>query len=384
MGKIEKTVEFDAAPEKVWAVVSDPSRFGEWLNMHKSWKGDVPTEFTQGAQVTAVVSLLNMPNTITWTVDRVRPAEVGASSPAPAWPASRWRSGSASSRTAAGSAMSHHRRVRGADARRRDRPGGREGRPHRARRVDGQARPNWCVTPVRGRRTFPTDVDRRHRGDGPSRDLRGHAGADRRVRRGDERPDRGAPQGRGRATGVRDRPVVHVDHAVGVPVAPPEFAMRVVHGRAGLPLPPADPARRRDRDAGQAARLRRGPRTARRTAFLLECRTPDGELVNEQYMTAFFRGVDAGQTVGELAPVAQVPGGGARRRRRWPRSSRTSTTTRRTGTPPRPATRCRSTLDDGRRQERPGCPGSSSTACAPRRSRRGRCSPSSPTATRRG
>jgi carbon monoxide dehydrogenase subunit G len=73
MGKIEKTVEFDAAPDKVWAVVSDPSRFGEWLNMHKSWKGDPPTEFAKGTQATAVVSLLNMPNTITWTVDEYDP-----------------------------------------------------------------------------------------------------------------------------------------------------------------------------------------------------------------------------------------------------------------------------------------------------------------------
>jgi carbon monoxide dehydrogenase subunit G len=73
MGKIEKTVEFAAAPEKVWAVVADPARFGDWLNMHKSWKGDVPTEFSKGAQVTAVVSLLNMPNTITWTVEEYEP-----------------------------------------------------------------------------------------------------------------------------------------------------------------------------------------------------------------------------------------------------------------------------------------------------------------------
>jgi uncharacterized protein YndB with AHSA1/START domain len=73
MGKIEKTVHFDAAPEKVWAVVSDPARFGDWLGMHKSWKGDVPTEFSKGSQVTAIVSLLNMPNTITWTVDEYEP-----------------------------------------------------------------------------------------------------------------------------------------------------------------------------------------------------------------------------------------------------------------------------------------------------------------------
>ena len=73
MGKIEKTVELPAAPDKVWGVVSDPSRFGEWLGMHKAWKGDVPSEFAQGSQVTAIVSLLNMPNTITWTVDHYEP-----------------------------------------------------------------------------------------------------------------------------------------------------------------------------------------------------------------------------------------------------------------------------------------------------------------------
>lgn len=73
MGKIEKTVHFDATPAKVWDVVSDPSRFGEWLGMHKAWKGEVPAEFSKGAQVTAVVSLLNMPNAITWTVDEYQP-----------------------------------------------------------------------------------------------------------------------------------------------------------------------------------------------------------------------------------------------------------------------------------------------------------------------
>jgi carbon monoxide dehydrogenase subunit G len=74
MGKIEKVVEFSASPEQVWGIVSDPSRFGEWLGMHKSWKGEAPTEFTKGAQATAVVSLLNMPNTITWTVAEYEPA----------------------------------------------------------------------------------------------------------------------------------------------------------------------------------------------------------------------------------------------------------------------------------------------------------------------
>ncbi|MGN6605746.1 MAG: type II toxin-antitoxin system Rv0910 family toxin [Jatrophihabitans sp.] len=73
MGTIEKTVEYGAAPEKVWSVVSDLNRFGEWLSMHKSWKGEVPSEITTGTQATAIVSLLNMPNTITWTVGEFAP-----------------------------------------------------------------------------------------------------------------------------------------------------------------------------------------------------------------------------------------------------------------------------------------------------------------------
>jgi acyl dehydratase len=89
-------------------------------------------------------------------------------------------------------------------------------------------------------------------------------------------------------------------------VAPPEAAMRVVHGRQDFhfhrPIRPGDVIETRAKPLGFAA-----GRSGTSTAFLLECRTPDGEVVNEQYMTAFFRGVDAGQTVGELAPSHAFP-----------------------------------------------------------------------------
>jgi acyl dehydratase len=39
-----------------------------------------------------------------------------------------------------------------------------------------------------------------------------------------------------------------------------------------------------------------------RAAILLECRTEDGELVNEQHVTTFVRGFDAGRRIGELSP----------------------------------------------------------------------------------
>jgi acyl dehydratase len=84
-------------------------------------------------------------------------------------------------------------------------------------------------------------------------------------------------------------------------VAPPEAAMRVVHGeqdfRFSRPIRPGDVISTRAKPIGYA-----GAANGTSAAFLLECRDGDGELVNDQYMTAFFRGIDVGETVGELAP----------------------------------------------------------------------------------
>ncbi|WP_020501557.1 type II toxin-antitoxin system Rv0910 family toxin [Sciscionella marina] len=69
MGKINASVQLNAAPDKVWAQFSDPNNFEKWLTIHTKWKGEVPGEFAKGAQATEVVTMLGMPNTITWTVD---------------------------------------------------------------------------------------------------------------------------------------------------------------------------------------------------------------------------------------------------------------------------------------------------------------------------
>jgi len=69
MGSIEKSAEFPVSPEKLWDVVGNPSRFDEWLNMHVKWKNEVPADLQPGVQLVQVASVLNMPNTITWTID---------------------------------------------------------------------------------------------------------------------------------------------------------------------------------------------------------------------------------------------------------------------------------------------------------------------------
>ncbi len=84
-------------------------------------------------------------------------------------------------------------------------------------------------------------------------------------------------------------------------VAPPEVAMRVVHGQQDFhfkrPIRPGDVLSSRVKPIGYA-----GAANGTTLCFVLETTDADGELVNEQYMTAFFRGIDVGETVGELAP----------------------------------------------------------------------------------
>ena len=69
MGHVSSSVEIAAPPEKVWEEFTNPANFEKWLTIHTKWKGDVPTEFAQGAKVTEVVTMMGMPNTIEWTVD---------------------------------------------------------------------------------------------------------------------------------------------------------------------------------------------------------------------------------------------------------------------------------------------------------------------------
>lgn len=69
MGKINATVDIPASPDKIWAAISTPSTYEQWLTIHTKWKGEVPETYSKGAQAAEVVTMLGMPNTITWTVD---------------------------------------------------------------------------------------------------------------------------------------------------------------------------------------------------------------------------------------------------------------------------------------------------------------------------
>jgi uncharacterized protein YndB with AHSA1/START domain len=73
MAEVTATVEFPASPEKVWATMSDPNRYEEWLTIHQGWRGEIPAELSVGTRLTEIVSVMGMANKIEWTVEEYEP-----------------------------------------------------------------------------------------------------------------------------------------------------------------------------------------------------------------------------------------------------------------------------------------------------------------------
>ncbi|MFI1915191.1 MaoC/PaaZ C-terminal domain-containing protein [Nocardia sp. NPDC020380] len=87
-----------------------------------------------------------------------------------------------------------------------------------------------------------------------------------------------------------------------IDVAPMDIFGRVVHGEQDFhfhrPIRPGDKLVARAKAIGFE-----GKDNGSTITILIETRAEDGELVNEQYLTAFFRNVNAGPQVGENAPA---------------------------------------------------------------------------------
>ncbi|MEV6071640.1 MaoC/PaaZ C-terminal domain-containing protein [Nocardia sp. NPDC052001] len=98
--------------------------------------------------------------------------------------------------------------------------------------------------------------------------------------------------------------IVPVFEAMMMPVlevVPMDIFGRVVHGEQDFhfhrPIRPGDQLVSRAKAIGYE-----GKDNGSTITILIECRAQDGELVNEQYLTAFFRNVNAGPKVGDGAP----------------------------------------------------------------------------------
>jgi uncharacterized protein YndB with AHSA1/START domain len=71
MGHIEAERELPAPRDAVWAMISDPSTWGDWFTIHDKWLSEVPATLTPGTQLSAKIVMLGMANKIDWTVETI-------------------------------------------------------------------------------------------------------------------------------------------------------------------------------------------------------------------------------------------------------------------------------------------------------------------------
>jgi hypothetical protein len=66
----------NAPAEKVWALATDLKRWEDWNTLLTKWKSDVPDSTAEGTQVTAVLTIMGMANTIMLTVEEYNPPKL--------------------------------------------------------------------------------------------------------------------------------------------------------------------------------------------------------------------------------------------------------------------------------------------------------------------
>ena len=73
MPSIDRTVEYDATPDAIWAVVSDLPKWPEWLTILKEWTTEPPVELAVGTALEGAITIMGVPMAVSWTVDACAP-----------------------------------------------------------------------------------------------------------------------------------------------------------------------------------------------------------------------------------------------------------------------------------------------------------------------
>src|SRR4051794_26669614 len=71
MGKISASIEIEAPRERVWEVLLDPSRLGEWVTIHERVRSAPDGLLEEGSRFEQTVSVSGKSFDVTWTVERL-------------------------------------------------------------------------------------------------------------------------------------------------------------------------------------------------------------------------------------------------------------------------------------------------------------------------
>jgi uncharacterized protein YndB with AHSA1/START domain len=75
MASVTESMPMTAPVATVWAVLSNPSRFGEWVDIHSGFVGEPPTDFTVDSSFGQKLRVMGMPVDVTWTVEELVPQQ---------------------------------------------------------------------------------------------------------------------------------------------------------------------------------------------------------------------------------------------------------------------------------------------------------------------
>lgn len=66
--KVERGIEIDAAPERVYDVLMDPRRLEDWVTIHAELKDAPPGELARGSELSQCLKLAGQKFTVRWRV----------------------------------------------------------------------------------------------------------------------------------------------------------------------------------------------------------------------------------------------------------------------------------------------------------------------------
>lgn len=68
MGKVSASIDIDAPPERVWEVLMDPSRLGDWVTIHRQLREVSDSPLTEGATLKQTLCVRGANFNVNWTV----------------------------------------------------------------------------------------------------------------------------------------------------------------------------------------------------------------------------------------------------------------------------------------------------------------------------
>jgi uncharacterized protein YndB with AHSA1/START domain len=77
MSTVSATIDLDAPPEDVWKLIMDPTRFGDWVSIHRKLVDVDDGPMKPGFRVEQRLALRGAPFTVHWKLTECDPPQLG-------------------------------------------------------------------------------------------------------------------------------------------------------------------------------------------------------------------------------------------------------------------------------------------------------------------